>query len=130
MHALPGSGVSRSESRHDVGQRRTRAIFRRLRGAADMHEAGDLLVGGEAERVEHAAVIGVPFGDPVRRKAERMRGGHQVHRGGAGGEHLLPFGDLHMRRGAAHHRDDERRARQAIALEGDLIRGSPRDIGA
>ena len=56
-----------------------------------------------------------------------MRGGDEVHRGGAGREHLLPFGDFHVRRGAAHHRDDKRRAREPIALERDLIRGRLRD---
>src|SRR5262249_45097781 len=41
--------------------------------------------------------------------------------GRAGGEHLLPFRDLHVRPGAAHHRDDERRPRQTPALGLDLL---------
>ena len=34
-----------------------------------------------------------------------------------------------MRRGAAHHRDDERRAGEAIALERELIGGGLRIVG-
>ena len=66
----------------------------------------------EAERVEHAAVVGVPFGDPVGGVAERVGGEHEAHGGGAGRQHLLPFRNLHVRPGAAHHRDDQRRARE------------------
>ena len=74
------------------------------------------------ERIEHAAVIGVPFGDPARRIAERVGGEHQAHGGGAGRKHLLPFGDLHVRAGAAHHRDHQRRARQPRPLGLGVLR--------
>jgi len=53
-------------------------------------EAGDALLRTDAERIEHAPVIGVPFGDPVRAVAERVGGEHQVHGGGAGGEGPAP----------------------------------------
>src|SRR5947207_15206651 len=52
-----------AESGYDFSQRRTRAVFRLLADPADMHEARDLLGWPEAECVEHAAIIGVPFGN-------------------------------------------------------------------
>ncbi len=86
-----------------------------------MHKAGHAFVGGKAERVEHGAVIGVPFGDPARRIAHGVGGDHQAHRGRAGGELLFPFRDLRVRAGAADHRDHQRRARQPLAFEVDLV---------
>ena len=75
-----------------------------------------------AERVEHAAVVGVPFGDPVGRVAERVGREHEAHGGGAGGQHLLPFRNLHVRRGSAHHRDDQRRAGKRVrSFDLDLL---------
>src|SRR5262249_54193823 len=46
----------------------------------------------------------------------------EVHRRGAGGEHLLPLRDLYMRRRPAHDRDDQRCACEAMLLEFDLLR--------
>src|SRR6202011_32025 len=62
---------------YDFTQWRTRTIFRLLVHPPDMHKAGDLLSCAEAERVEHAAIIGVPLGNPARRIAERVRGGDE-----------------------------------------------------
>src|SRR6516162_7054758 len=81
-----------------------------------MDEPRDALVLLEAERGEHAAVIRVPLGDPGRAIAERVRGEHEAHGDGAGRQHLLPFRNLHMRRGAADHRDDERCAHETDSL--------------
>ena len=86
-----------------------------------MDEAGDLLVRREPERIEHAAVIGIPFGDPGGAEAQRLGGDEQVHGGGAGGEHLLPFRDLHVGRGAAHDRDHQRRAGEPGAFVRDMF---------
>ena len=69
-----------------------------LRRPADMHKSGNALVLLETERIQHAAVIGVPFGDPIGAVAERVSGEHQAHGGGAGGQHLLPFRNFHVRR--------------------------------
>src|SRR5215472_5314615 len=66
-----------------------------------MDEPRNALVLLEAERSEHAAVIRVPLGYPGRAIAERVRGEHEAHGGGARRQHLLPFRNLHMRRGAA-----------------------------
>src|SRR5580704_9454397 len=70
-------------------ERRPRPILGRARRPADVNKAGDTLVRRQAQRVEHAAIVGVPFRDPTRPVAERMRGEHKVHGRGAGGEHLL-----------------------------------------
>jgi hypothetical protein len=51
-----------------------------------------------------------------------VRGEDKAHGGGAGGEHLLPFRDFHMRAGAAHHGDHEWRAHQTLALGLDMFR--------
>ena len=95
-----------------------------------MDEARDALMRGEPERVEHGAIVGVPFGDPVGAVAERVRGGNEVHSGGAGREHLLPFGNLDMRRRAADHGDDERRAGEPLALGLDVLGLGVRIFGA
>src|SRR5262249_61452160 len=113
--------LSYSKPGRDLGERRTRPVFGRMHRRADMNEAGDLLVLLEAKRVEHAAVVGVPLGDPVGAVAERVRGEHQAHGGGAGREHLLPFRDFHMRAGPAHHCDHHRRTRQPLMLLLDLL---------
>ena len=77
-----------------------------------MNKAGDALMRRQAESIEHAAVVGLPFGDPVRPVAEGVRGEDKAHGRGAGVEDLLPFRDFHMRAGAAHHGDHEWRARR------------------
>jgi hypothetical protein len=50
--------------------------------------SGDALMLCQAEGIEHAAVVGVPFGDPVCAVAERVRGEDKAHGDGTGGEHL------------------------------------------
>jgi len=89
----------RGKARRDFGERRARAIFGWAGRPADMDEARDALVRRKPERIEHGAVISVPFRDPVGGVTQRVRGGDKVHRRGAGGQHLLPFGNFHMRRG-------------------------------
>ncbi len=80
------------------------------RRPADVEEAGDALVLGEPDRGAEARVVGRPFGEPGRGEAERARGDDQVHADRAGRQHLLPFRDLDVRRGARDDRDDQRRA--------------------
>jgi len=106
----------------DLRERRARPVFRCLGGMPDVDEAGDLLMGGEPERIEHAAIIGIPFGDPGRAEAERMGGDQEAHGGRARRQHLLPFRDFDVGRGAAHHRDHQRRAGEARALVRDVFR--------
>ena len=55
-------------------ERRPRPILRRTRRPADVNKAGDALMRRQAEGIEHTAVVGVPFGYPVCRVAERVRG--------------------------------------------------------
>src|SRR5262245_60583938 len=96
--------------RRHLLERRPRPVRRGLGGAADVDKAGDALVGLEPELVEHAAVVGVPLGHPVGRKAERVRGVHDVHGGSAGRQDLLPGRNLHMLARPAHDaRSEERR---------------------
>ena len=59
-----------------------------------------------------------------------MRGQHEAHGSGARGEHLLPFRNLHMRRGAAHHRDDQRRARETGSFGFNVLGLGLRVFGA
>ena len=99
-----------------------RPILRLTRRPADVNKAGDALMRRQAESIEHTAVVGVPFGDPVCPVAEGVSGEDETHGRGAGGEDLLPFGDFHMRAGAAHHGDHERRARETLALGLDMFR--------
>ena len=70
----------------------------------------------QAKGLEHAAVIGIPFGDPVCPITQRMRRKDEAHGSGAGREHLLPFRNFHMWAGAAHHSDHEGCARETIAF--------------
>ena len=81
-----------------------------------MDKSRDALVVRKPQRIQHAAIIRIPFGDPTGTIAERVGGEHEVHGSGARGQHLLPFRDLHMRPGAANHRDDERCARKTGPL--------------
>jgi len=81
-----------------------------------VNKAGDALMLRQAEGIEHTAVVGIPFGDPVCPVTEGVRGEDKAHGGDTGGEHLLPFRDFHMRAGAAHHGDHEWRPHQTLAL--------------
>src|SRR5260370_20747090 len=81
-----------------------------------MHESGDALVIVEAERSEHASVIGVPFRDPTRSIAKGVGGEHEAHGGGARREHLFPLGNLHMWGGTTHYPDHKWGARQTPAF--------------
>src|SRR5436190_8428680 len=103
-----------AEARDELIEWRTRPILGWLRRPSDMDEACNLLLGLDAERVEHAAVVRVPLGEPARGKAERVRGEDQTRGGGAGGEHLLPFWDFDVRGGTADHGDHQRRLRQPL----------------
>ena len=76
--------------------------------AADMDEAGDALMRRDAKRIENSPIVSVPLRNSARGIAHGVRGKDETHRGGAGGELLLPFGDLHMRTGAADNRDNKR----------------------
>ena len=116
--------------RHDIRQRRARAVFARLRRRADMDEAGELFVRLQSQPVEHVAVEREPAGQPARAIAERGRGGDDVHRAGAGGQFLLPGRHLGMRFGKADHADHQRRVRQPALLDLDLGRLAPADFSA
>src|ERR1700722_7253641 len=100
----------------DLGERRPRPILGRPRRPADVNKAGDALVRCQTESVEHAAIVGVPFGDPVGAVTERVGGEHKAHGGGTGGERLLPFRNFHVRCGAADPGDHRRRAQQTPPL--------------
>ena len=56
MRRRQAQAYALSKPRHDIGQRRARAIFGRLRRRADMDEAGELFVRLQSEPVEHVAV--------------------------------------------------------------------------
>src|SRR5215813_6866347 len=99
------------------------AILVAARWTADVDETDEALVWSEPERVEHAPVVGVPLSDPARGKSQRVGSVHQIHRRGAGREHLLPLGDFHVWRGAAYHGNDEGRAGEPSALELELVGG-------
>jgi len=73
------------EPRDDIGERWAGAVFDRPGRLADMNEARDLLVRGNAERIQHIAVEGEPARDPVAGIAERVGGVNDVHRAGASG---------------------------------------------
>src|SRR5271166_1116996 len=75
-----------------------------------MDEAGHALVLGKPDRGAEARIIGQPLGEPGRGEPERARRHDQVHARRAGRQHLLPFGDLRVGRGARHDGDDERGA--------------------
>ncbi len=76
----------------------------------------------QAKGIEHAAVVGIPFGDPACPVTERMGGKDEAHGGGTGGEHLFPFRDFHMGAGAAHHGDHKWCAHETLALDFDMFR--------
>src|ERR1700722_1759036 len=114
----------------DLVKRRPRPILGRPRRPADVNKAGDALVRCKTESVEHAAIVGVPFGDPVGAITERVRGEHEAHGGGTGGERLLPFRNFHVRCGAADHGDHQRRAQQTRPLGLDMVRFRVRIFGA
>ena len=76
------------------------ALGRRFLGGADIDEAGHPLVLAAAERGGHVVVIGRPFGQPLRRIADGVRGVQHVHADRAAGQRLLPLGDLVLRRDA------------------------------
>jgi hypothetical protein len=68
----------------DLIERRPRSILGLTRGSADVNEAGDTLMRRQAKGVKHAAIVRVPFGDPVC--SVTVRGEHKAHGGGTGGE--------------------------------------------
>ena len=119
-----------SEPRHDIRQRRPRPVLARLRGRADMDEAGELFVRLEAKSVEHVAVEREPAGQPVGAVAERGRRGDDVHGAGAGRQFLLPRRHLGMRFCEADHADHQRRIHQPPLLDLDLGRRGVADFSA
>src|SRR6185437_1916266 len=106
------------------------ALFGRMPWVADVDETGDALVWRQAQPFEDPSVIGIPLRDPTGSEAHGIGGVHQIHRGGAGRKLLLPFRDLHMWAGAADHRNNQRRTRQSVALEFDLLGRGVRPFGA
>src|SRR5512139_1034991 len=99
---------STAEVRHDSVQLWSVAIFGRLCRTSHVDKAGNALMRSKTESIKDAPVIGVPFGDPASGIAHGVRGEDQAHCRGAGRELLLPFGNLHMRAGAADDGDNER----------------------
>src|SRR5215470_4461872 len=73
-----GSELSR-EPGGDLAQRRSRPILSLARWRSDVNEPRYALVRCQAESIEHAAIIGVPAGDPARPISERMRCEDKVH---------------------------------------------------
>src|SRR6478736_3806308 len=126
-HRLDGS--SSAEARDDGIEFRPVTVLGWLCRAPDMNEARNALMRSDAKRIENAAVVSVPFRDPARGIAHGMRGKDEAHRRGAGGELLLPFRDLNVRTGPTDDRNDERRTRETLALEFDLIGRCVRMIG-
>src|ERR1700722_10916079 len=59
-----------SKSRHDVRERRARAVFAGLRGRADMNEAGKPFVRLQSKPREHIAIECEPASQPVRAVTE------------------------------------------------------------
>jgi len=114
----------------DLIERRPRPILGRTQWPADVNKAGDALMRRQAKGIKYATVVGVPFGDPVCSVTERVRGDDKAHGGGAGGKHLLPFRDFHMRAGAAHHGDHQGRAHETLALGLDMFSLRVRILGA
>src|SRR5271156_5209847 len=87
------------KSGRNLLERRPRPILGRTWRRADMNKADDALVRRQTERIEHVAVVGVPFGDPVCAVTKRVRGEDETHGGGPGGKDLLPFRNFDMRAG-------------------------------
>src|SRR5713226_10296735 len=61
------------EPRHDIRERRTRAVFARLRGRADMDQADELFVRLQSQPVEDVAIEHEPAGHRARAVTERGR---------------------------------------------------------
>jgi hypothetical protein len=97
-------------------QRRAVAVGLTFGGGADMHEAGDPLVGGAAQCFGDVGVVGVPFGQPAGAKAECIGGQAHVEAGGTAREHLFPFRRARRFDNPADHGDDSWRMGKAAAL--------------
>ena len=95
-----------------------------------MNESGDPLAWFKSQRIEHPAIIGVPFRDPGRPIAEGMGRVQKGHASRARRKHLLPFGDLHVRLRPGDNRDHERRPSEAVALERGLLGTGVRIVGS
>jgi len=106
---------------YDLIERWPRPILWWTRRPTDVNKAGNALMRRQAESIEHTAIVGVPFGDPICPVTERVRSEDKAHGGGTRGEHLFPFRDFHMRPGAAHHGDHEWGALETFALGLDMF---------
>ena len=115
-------GIEPSKPRHDIRQRRARAVFARLGRRADMDQAGELFVRLQSEPVEHVAIEDEPAGQPAGAVTERGRRGDDVHRAGARRQFLLPRRHFGMRLGEADHADHQRRIGEAALLDLDIGR--------
>jgi hypothetical protein len=69
----------------DLAQRWSRSILSRAHRRSDVNEPRYALVRRQAKSIEHAAIIGVPTGDPARPISERVRCEDKVHSSGSRG---------------------------------------------
>src|SRR5690606_28849933 len=81
----------------DVGEGGALAVVLRRGVGADVDEAGNALVVGEAKGLTDGGVEAVPFGQPAGAVAERVGGEAQVEGSGAAGKQLLDFGRRRVR---------------------------------
>src|SRR5712671_479996 len=116
------AGTSSAKPGRNFVQGRAGPVFRRMDRLADVNKSRKAFAFTHAEGIKDTPVVGVPFGDPVGRIANGVGSKDKTHRGCARREYLLPFGNFHMRRGPAHHGDDQRCAREPLLFELDLFR--------
>jgi len=88
VRKVPKADISSELSREpggDLAQRWSRSILSRAHRRSDVNEPRYALVRRQAKSIEHAAIIGVPTGDPARPISERVRCEDKVHSSGSRG---------------------------------------------
>src|SRR6516165_3986170 len=129
VHRTPGSAVQRSgllKTRHNLRQRRARAILARPGGSSNMDEAGELFVRLQSKPIENVAIERKPACQPTGAVTERGGRRYDVHGTRARRQLLFPCRHLGMRPDEADHGDDERGVGQPLLLDLDIGSGGLR----
>src|SRR5215470_16661834 len=123
VHRTPGSAVLRSglsKTRHNLRERRARAILAGLGRSSNMDEAGELFVRLQSEPIENVAIERKPACQPTGAVAERGGRRYDVHGTRARRQFLLPCRHLGVRPDEADHGDDQWRIGQPLFLRLDV----------